>query len=106
MILTVTNTLENAVTTGLQAAFALVAISWVIGLIILIVTVAIITWVVKKVWYAGSKRKEQKQRKQSYKQITVYQPKATGHMKNGTLYSPTGWKWDEDAKIWIPPEKK
>ena len=45
---------------------------------------------------------EEKAKKSQKKQTN----KAKGYVKNGKLYSPTGWRWDDDAKIWIPPEKK
>ena len=44
----------NTATGSFGAAVTAMIILWIIGLGILVGTVALITWVVKKVWYAGS----------------------------------------------------
>ena len=119
MFLTTTDAITNAIADGLQAAATLVAISWIIGLGILILTVAIITWVVKLVWNAGSNRKYKRQQRnlqirqrewdtwysEQAKRTNQVTNQAQGYVKNGVLYSPTGWRWDEEAKLWVPPEK-
>lgn len=105
--LTSSDMVTESIVKGLQAAFTLAAIGWIIGLLILIGTVALITWVVKKVWYAGSNRryrKEQKAIRRAERNVTTTQIQVQGYVKNGQLYSPTGWRWDEDAKLWVPPK--
>ena len=107
LLLTSSDFVTESVSKGFQAAFAFVAICWIFGLIILIGTVALITWVVKKVWYAGSNRryrKEQKAIRRAERNVTTTQIQVQGYVKNGQLYSPTGWRWDEDAKLWVPPK--
>lgn len=105
--LTSSDMLTESIVKALQATFTLAAIGWIIGLLVLIGTVALITWVVKKVWYAGSNREYRQQRRarrRAERNITSFQAQTHGYVKDGQLYSPTGWRWDEDAKLWIPPK--
>lgn len=117
--LTTYDMLTDSLTKGMQAAFTLAALAWIIGLFILIGTVALITWVVKKVWYAGSNReykRQQREWKKVQKQEAIQERKNQkaikasnriqnqGYVKDGQLFSPTGWRWDEDAKLWVPPK--
>ena len=55
--------LTQAISQALGGVMMLMAIGLIIGLLFLIATVALITWVVKKVWYAGSNRAAQRQQK-------------------------------------------
>lgn len=113
--LTTTAAIDDAFTSAFSAALgglaSLMAIGWVIGLIILICTVALITWIVKKVWYAGSDRKYRKQQKQwekaqakAYKQDKEYQEfqewkKQKKDPSKGFENNPD-WYWDEAAQLW------
>lgn len=102
------NALSEAFSEGLKALFTLAAIGWIFGLLFLIAIVALITWIVKKVWYAGSNREyrqQNKARRRAERNTTSNPIQTQGYVKDGQLYSPTGWRWDEDAKLWVPPKK-
>ena len=108
---------EEALANAIGALFSLIAIGWVFGLIVLCLVVALITWIVKSVWYAGENR-ERKQREKRYKQqqkqwkkyqkewAKIDRQKALEEEyqrkhaeKKGFEYNPD-WKWDEESQLW------
>lgn len=122
--LTSTYNFSDALADAFGAAFSFVLILQGLGLLILVGIVALITWVVKKVWYAGSD-KEDRRRSKAQKQWLNHQDRSeweeyrsrgtSRHFdyapgdpvateRNGEIYSPTGWKWDEESNTWLPPK--
>lgn len=85
-----------------------------IGVIVSISAIGIVLWVmIKSIKLLKIRMKQVNKRIEEYEQEEKAKKsqkkqtnKAKGYVKNGKLYSPTGWRWDDDAKIWIPPEKK
>ena len=118
MFLTSTDPISDAIARGLGAAFSFIAISWIIGLGALIATVALITWVVKKVWYAGSNKeykRQQKEYRKQQKQWEKYQKEGTNQRNNTkeikeipkeeikkekSFENNPDWKWDEKNQLW------
>jgi len=120
--------MTNAFSQLLGGIMSLMAIGWVIGLIFLIATVALITWVVKKVWYAGRNRKyrsqnrkwrkfQKKEEKRERQQLAEYeyyqkhqakknrkewekqQKKEKPDPSKGFENNPD-WYWDDAAQLW------
>ena len=117
------STLSEAMGEAIGALGLFVIILMVIGLLILIGVVALITWVVKKVWYAGRKpehRQEQdwltqaqmrQQNKYAYSDPVKTQnvqkrnstPKEV-YDHTGGKWSPTGWYFNPKTGLWEPPD--
>ena len=53
----ITQGVESAMGIGFTAALIVFLLIWAIGIVFLVINTAIITWTVKKVWYAGSSRR-------------------------------------------------
>lgn len=84
---TYTDQLSQSIAEAIGALFELAAILLIIKLGMLILIVALITWVVKKVWYAGSNRK-QKHKKKKTKKIQGYKNyKGDTWYPDGTYYN-------------------
>ena len=116
--------LTEPISEAMSALGILLIVFMIIGLLILIGTVALITWVVKRVWYAGRKperRQEQdwltqaQTRQQSkYTYTDPYRPQgATKKPKGmpkatydhtGGQWSPTGWYFNPKTGLWEPPD--
>lgn len=124
-ILTMTNSvsqsLEDAVAAGLSTAMGFIAISMLIGIAFLLALAALITWVVKKVWYAGRNRERKRAKKQrqwygqqdraEWEEFRRYGTTSNADFKqnykkttHNTKISPTGWIWDEEKGLWTPPD--
>lgn len=102
----------QALGTAVGGVVLILALCWGIGMLVLMPTVAVITWVVKRVWYSGSngpsmsqQRKWQKQQRewQKFQERQAWED----HMKKATASSGQkdiahnpDWKWDDNAKIW------
>lgn len=137
MILTELNSIDAAFTQLFAGIFkmlgALFALAVATGLIWLILVTAIITWVVKKVWYAGSDKKEKKRKRQEESDdwltraqarqetrfenasppVTYTRERAQNVRKRGRKYTaanegktwyPTGWTLNENTGLWEPPD--
>lgn len=115
---TASDALTDSIAAGLAAAGTLLAISWVIGLIVLALMVAFITWIVKKVWYAGSNRKYKKQQKQwekaqakalkadtEYREFQEWKKQKETPAKKGFENNPD-WYWDDSTGLWRYKGKK
>ena len=67
MFLTATQQMDDvfteAITSLLKALSALLGLAIATGFIWILIVAALVTWVVKKVWYAGSKKNEPKYRR-------------------------------------------
>ena len=101
--------LSSAIAEGITALFTLAAIGFVIGIGFLVAIVALITWVVKKVWYAGRGKPKQNYRRNDGDWLTTAQrrqqqqyeyndPQWTHHT------SPTGWTYNAATGKWEPPK--
>lgn len=101
----------------LQGIFSLVAISWVIGLLMLVGVVALITWVVKKVWNSEGNKSTKTNKPKAHNQWTNdwiqnaqarqnnrYEYTDPIQFRKGEKWSPTGWYWDDKKGKWIPPD--
>ena len=88
-----------------------------ITIIPIIITTAIITWVVKKVWHSESNREEQRRTRQQKKLIKeqkkliklqhkqwIKEEKIRNKSRKQGTYSPTGWKLNEETNLWEPPK--
>ena len=111
--------LTKAIADGISALLALIGIGWAAAILNLFLMVAAITWVVKKVWYAGSNKpkKRKRRKKQKYqdwhsddwlvqaqeRQNRIYEytdPVRTVEKK----WSPTGWYYDDEKREWVAPD--
>lgn len=113
--------LSESLTKTISGLFAIMGISFVFGILILICIVALITWVVKKVWYAGSDReykrqqREWKQQQKEWEKWKKRQDKAEkeAFQKSGVPSSPGNrpewekkiaanpdWLWNDETKLW------
>ena len=85
-----------------------------IGVIVSISAIGIVLWVmIKSIKLLKIRMKQVNKRIEEYEQEEKAKKsqkkqtnKAKGYVKNGKLCSPTGWEWDEDAKLWVPPKKR
>lgn len=103
--------------------FGGLAILWLLGIAMLVGIVALITWVVKKVWNAGDKSKqtthktipnddnwinkaqERQQKRWDYTDPTSKPRKGnTSKPVNESNWYPTGWTWNEKKQLWEPPD--
>ena len=119
----------NTLAEEIAALFSFISIILIIRLIGFIATIALITWIVKLVWKAGSRRDsrwEYKQQQKAYKQQQkLYKQRQKEWIKwqreqdrreamtwnnnksnrqSTEIYSPTGWKWNENTQKWDPPD--
>ena len=121
MSLSTTAAIDEAMTNAIgglfRGIFSLMAIGWIIGLFVLLGVVALITWVVKKVWNAGNDKGPKVHKHKSHDQWTgdwmqdanarqknryeYYDPEWT---KDNGKWSPSGWYYDEKKGKWIPPD--
>lgn len=83
----ISQSISEAAGAGITAIIIVLLFIWAIGIVFLMATTAIVTWTVKKVWYAGSNRK----------------PKYQFRSNNGPC-SPTGWTFNENTQLWEPPD--
>ncbi len=128
--------LSESIADAINAAMSLVAIAFVIRILALIGIVALITWVVKKVWHAGEgkdysgqyrrwKKYEKQFRKQEKREEAARmayqeyyarerheewlrkQREGKPDPSKGFENNPD-WVWDEKAQLWrhIPTSKK
>lgn len=96
---------------------------WLIGVGILLGTVALITWVIKKVWNAGKEPKkpagerydssdwlskaQQRQNKRYEYTDPASRPrpqKGAQKRENEPNWYPSGWTWNEEKQLWEPPD--
>ena len=107
---------------AIEGIFTIFSVLIVIRIGLIIGTVALITWVVKLVWNAGSKPKQTKRQKHSndwleeaqYRQhrrneyndppIKSHQKRNNGYSTGNTKWYPTGWSYNEDKGLWEPPD--
>lgn len=112
--------LSAAIANAISAAISLGIILLIIRLIILIAMVALITWIVKMVWYAGENRgykNQQKKWKQQQKEWRKWQAKqdridsemwdshhrqksSSANSKADKFANNPDWKWDEKSQLW------
>ena len=104
--------LTQAISQALGGVMMLMAIGLIIGLLFLIATVALITWVVKKVWYAGSNqeyKRQQREWKKARKKWKAVQNSATQAERaqaakeaeiDAKFANNPDWKWDEKTQLW------
>ena len=85
----ITQGVESAIGAGFAAGIFIFLFAWAIAIVFLVINTAIITWTVKKVWYAGS-NKGPNNRHKSY----------------SNLQFPTGWTFNENTNLWDPPKKR
>ena len=103
----------KAIETAIGLAFLLVAIR----VLIIVGVVALITWVVKKIWNSGNNQKTKANRPKAHNQWTNdWMQNAQARQNNryeytdpiqfqkGEKWSPTGWYWDDRKEKWIPPD--
>ena len=102
---------------AIEAALGLAFFMVVIRVLILIGTVALITWVVKKIWNGGNNKKPKSNKPKAHNQWTNdWMQNAQARQNNryeytdpiqfqkGEKWSPTGWYWDDKKEKWIPPD--
>ena len=90
--------LTEAIANLLSALFSLLAIGWLFDLITLCLIVALITWIVKIVWYAGGNREwkqKQKRYKKQQKELQRYQKKCDKIKKKNASKRKTEHKYPE-----------
>ena len=127
LFLTTTNidqAFSEAMGQALGGLMTLIVILWIFGILVLVAVVALITWVVKKVWHAGENREYKRQQKEWARAQRQWSKKQNrtewdNFRKYGTPsnadfrptskpnsgMSPTGWFWDEEKGLWIPPNQ-
>lgn len=100
----------------LQGIFSLMAISWIIGLLMLVGVVALLTWVVKKVWNAGNNKPkvhkpeahnqwtEDWMQNANARQQNRYEYSDPQWTRNNGKWSPSGWYFDEQKQKWVAPD--
>ena len=114
---TYTDQLNQSIADALGALFGLAAIMLIIRLGLFILMIALITWIVKKVWYAGSNREYKRQKRQHrkmQKEWDQYRRDQEKHNKNQefeefrlkqskkdkSFENNPDWKWDEKNQLW------
>ena len=111
-------TFSEAMGQALGGLMALIVILWIFGILVLVAVVALITWVVKKVWHAGENREYKRQQKEWARAQRQWNKKQNhteweNFRKYGTpsnadfkktpeqiFTASPEWKWDDEAKIW------
>lgn len=68
-----------------------------ISLGIFAVFVAVTTITIKRAWFSSRKKK-------TYRHKQIYEIRTNHQNKNGKFYSPTGWTFNEETKLWEPPD--
>lgn len=109
--------MTESVSAGLNAMVTLAFYALLVRILIILGVVALITWVVKKVWNAGSVQKPKTHKRKAYNQWTNdWMQNAQARQNNRYEYndpiqfqkegkwSPTGWYWDDKKGKWIPPD--
>ena len=81
---------------GMLFGFGFLVLLFGIGFIALLAF--IITWIVKKVWYAGEKQPNQ------CKNTTAKNNEYKGNPKENVKWYPTGWTYNDKTKLWEPPD--
>lgn len=109
----------EAITSLLKALSALFGLAIATGFIWILIVAALVTWVVKKVWYAGSKKNEPKyrrykenedwltrsQRRQEIRFENASPPKAPNAIKSRNIQKKEQMHWytsDDVGKTWYP----
>lgn len=116
--------LYSRVSEAIGGALMAVLFLWALGIGMLVGVAALITWVVKKVWYADSKPKQKKQKRQKTQRRSddwlynaqVRQQKRYEYgdpyfakkqpepeQKDHKVVFESGWTWNEKTKLWEPP---
>lgn len=92
-----------------QAAFSFAIIIWIIKVAILIGIVAIITWVIKKIWKAGTEPPERKKNKVHNQRTEDWVYNANARQNNRYEYSDPvkepKWTYNERARMWVDEEQ-
>ena len=122
----------NAIRALFSFLFSVGIVALGCGVLFTVGMVALITWVVKKIWYSDEKQHQNAGScNQSSKKKKQYIPDNgyEGNRKEGVRWYPTGWtyntktgkweppnylqdqskekwEWDEDKQIWIDKEKE
>lgn len=123
MFLTATQQMDDvfteAITSLLKTLSALLGLAIATGFIWILIVAALVTWVVKKVWYAGSKKNEPKyrryeenedwltrsQRRQEIRFENASPPKAPNAIKSRNIQKKEQMHWymsDDVGKTWYP----
>ena len=123
MFLTATQQMDDvfteAITSLLKALSALLGLAIATGFIWILIVAALVTWVVKKVWYAGSKKNKPKyrryeenedwltrsQRRQEIRFENASPPKAPNAIKSRNIQKKEQMHWytsDDVGKAWYP----
>ena len=109
---------SEAMGQALGGLMALIVILWIFGILVLVAVVALITWVVKKVWHAGENREHKRQQKewaraqrkwsrkdakaqrQLYREYTPPQKAPPKKSPDEIFAESPDWEWDERYQIW------
>ena len=123
MFLTATQQMDDvfteAITSLLKTLSALPGLAIATGFIWILIVAALVTWVVKKVWYAGSKKNEPKyrryeenedwltrsQRRQEIRFENASPPKAPNAIKSRNIQKKEQMHWytsDDVGMTWYP----
>lgn len=118
IFLAATSNMSESISAILGGLMALLALGLGLGLLILIPIVALITWVVKKVWHAGENReyrRSQREWKKAHKKWEKLKRQEEAEIRNSykpkrkhqdpemivRVWSPTkDWFWDDKAQTW------
>lgn len=120
IFLTATSSSGSTLSEAFKALFTLVGIIQLISLAGLLILVALITWVVKTVWNAGSNKKQkrrhqnptyyndwviaEKRRKSGKSEIKEPSRLYPSKTKDSKDVYGTGWTYNEYTKLWEPPD--
>ena len=110
--LSTTAAIDEAFTTAISqffgGLFSIMAIGWILGILFLFAIVAAITWIVKKVWNAGT-NKTQKQSKQHNQWTDDWVYNASARQNNRYEYSDPvktpKWTYNERARMWVDEDQ-
>lgn len=125
----VSDAASKAIADGITAGLILLGLYLLFALAFLVGIVALVTWVVKLVWYGGRKHKKVKksddwlynaQSRQNntyeYSDPIIHHSESNQKKnkirwdgeartrKDGRKVSPTGWTFNEETQLWEPPE--
>lgn len=91
-----TATLEDTIEAAFGYTLMYAAFIWLFKLAVVVGVAALIVWIAKKIWYAGSRNNTQNTQQHARSE---YKPSA-----DDMKWSPTGWYWDEKKQKWVSPD--